>query len=317
MEVQVANHALGGIVNQYAEQSSYVNDLRILGFTGTGLLIEAPNSGPYTNLSFNVSGSDSCPGASCPVCADIEAQTQGLHDVTCVGNAATAAYTPDDDISAGIRVNASNNSIEDVHLEAWWDGIRIGDESGLTINNIVIKNVEGGLNYSPKPNPPWSVTNIVHICGPNHSSLYGVCPANGTVTNVTILADTDANNTGVSEGGGVSTNSTAVQDDVTGTSVAAPSSVNTNGITVAMYGLGGQIGSGSGIYSHFATTPSYSSSGSGTPSPSWGVSGAPVSGSSCNTLGALYSYTGAASGAESVYVCTLVAGSATWASIPL
>lgn len=49
LQLKQTNHSLGGIVNQYAEQSSYVNDVTLQNLGGTGILIEAPNSGPYTD----------------------------------------------------------------------------------------------------------------------------------------------------------------------------------------------------------------------------------------------------------------------------
>jgi len=83
LKLQQANHPLGGIVNQYAEQSSYVNDVTLQNLGGTGILIEAPNSGPYTDIVFIADPNmSSCSGTSCPVCVDIEAQT--VHHVVAV-----------------------------------------------------------------------------------------------------------------------------------------------------------------------------------------------------------------------------------------
>ncbi|MGA8491568.1 MAG: hypothetical protein WB711_14170 [Terriglobales bacterium] len=315
IKLSQVNHSLGGIVNEYAEQSSYVNDVDMENLSGTGLLIEAPNSGPYTNLTFTANSGASCSGSSCPLCVDIEAQTQGLHGMTCLGNAATGAYTPGSDVSAGIRVNAGNNSIENIHTEAFWDGIRIGDVSRVSVSNIIVSNVDGS-----KQGGGLTVTNIVHICGALHSSQYGMCPQYSSVANVTILGATDVDNTNATSSdpcsSGTVTCSTAIQDDVTGVSIAAPLKTTVaTGISAGFYALGGEIGSSSGIYSQFATTPTYFSQTSGTPTPSWGEGNTAVSGLSCNTLGALYSYTGAGSGADSVYVCT--GGSTpTWTSIP-
>jgi len=316
LKLQQANHPLGGIVNQYAEQSSYVNDVTLQNLGGTGILIEAPNSGPYTDIVFIADPNmSSCSGTSCPVCVDIEAQTQGLHGITCHGNAATAVYASGQDISAGVRVNASNNSVEDVHIEDYWDGIRVGDEVIATVNNIVLSNVHGSKD------PTGKVINVVHICGALPSVPYGSCPQYGNVSNVTILGANDVNNTTDNACPPTSgTCSTAIQDDVTGTSIAAPPSTTTaTGIQVGFYSLGGEIGTGSGIYSRFATTPSFAAATAGTPTPSWGVGTTAVGGLSCGTTGALsgatgalYSNTAAISGASSVYVCT----GGHWTSIP-
>src|SRR5580692_217722 len=79
------NPSLSGIENNYAQQSSYVNDVRMLNLGGTGVLIAAPNSGPYTNLGF-IANSGTCTSTFTPVCVDIEAQSRGLHGITCAGN---------------------------------------------------------------------------------------------------------------------------------------------------------------------------------------------------------------------------------------
>jgi len=321
LKLDEVNKSLGGIVNQYAGQSSYVNDVDMANLSGTGILIEAANSGPYTNLSFTANSTASCSGSSCPLCADIEVQTQGLHGMTCYGNGATGAYSPGTDVSAGIKVNASNNYIEDIHVEAFWDGIRIGDASGATVSNIVLLNVEGGKNFLYSNDPVVSA--VVHICGGSPSAQYGRCGSvYSTVSNVTVLGATDTNNTTV-QGTETCVNtsgdtcSTAIQDDVTGTSIAAPPG-HLSGIAAAMYTLGGEIGSSSGIYSRFSTYGSYTSSvGSqtdGSPTPFLSGGNTAVSGLSCNMIGALYSYIGASSGADSVYVCT--GSTPTWTSIP-
>jgi hypothetical protein len=288
------SHSLGGIVNQYAVESSYVNDVTFQNLDGTGMLIETPHSGPYTDLNFNAGNEASA------VCVDIEAQTKGLHGITCHGNSSTAASST----YAGIRVNSGNSSLEDVHIESYWDGVRIGDETSATVNNIELSNINGTYDGS-------TVTNVVHICGPNSSSQYGACPQYGNVGNVTVLGATDLNNTSSNSCSGSEVCSTAIQDDVTGTSIAAPPTSSASGIPVSFYALGAEIGTSSGIYSRFATTPSFYSATDGTPTPSWGVGTTAVS-SSCGTPGALYSNTAAGSGASSVYVCA----GGSWTSIP-
>ncbi len=322
LQLLQANHpGLNAIVNDYAAQSSYVNDVRMGGFRGTGISIQgaAANSGPYTNISFVADPSMmSCSGSSCPVCVDIEVQTQGLHGITCSGNAATGAYTLGADVSAGIKVNGSNNTIKDVHLEVYWDGIRIGDVPGGAVSNVVVSNVNG----EKRGNSTLTVTNIVHICGPHPSAQYGACPLGyGAVTNVSIFGARDVDNTTATSSPcpsspGSLTCSTAIQDDVTGASMAAPLKVSgvNGGISVGFYALGGEIVAGSVTYSQFATTPTYTSANGGTPTPSLGIGGTAVSGS-CNTPGALYSNKSALASAKSVYVCT-GSPSPAWVPIP-
>ena len=98
-------------------------------------MINAPNSGPYTtiNSGFSPTGvvGTGCSGGGTeviyyPLCIDIEAQTKGVHGVTCIGPplGATGPYPH----TAGIYVNASNNTfVEDLHFERYWDGVEIGN----------------------------------------------------------------------------------------------------------------------------------------------------------------------------------------------
>jgi hypothetical protein len=81
----------GGIENECAQASSYVNHVRIFGLQATGLKVgaSAANSGPYTNLAIVDPESYPCGSGGSSSCVDIEAATQGLHGITCVGDAST------------------------------------------------------------------------------------------------------------------------------------------------------------------------------------------------------------------------------------
>jgi hypothetical protein len=156
---------MNGIVNNWSQAQSYVNDVHLINISRTGLEIGAPNSGPYSNIYFGAADVSTCSGGvggSCPICVDIEAQTRGLHGITCVGTPAvngSGTGTPEGD--AAIYINASNNTIEDVHLEAFWDGIEIGDvASGVSVGNVVVSAVLGGGD-----NHYGYLTNMVHVCG--------------------------------------------------------------------------------------------------------------------------------------------------------
>jgi hypothetical protein len=300
-----------GIVNNWAQDASYVNDVKLCDLSLTGLYISptAIDSGPYTNInstSGNSNGSSCSNGLSnsCPACIDIEAQTRGVHGATCIGGLNVSGSAGD----AGIYVNASNNSISDVHFEGFYDGIEVGDTSAY-VGNVTISNINGGTSAGNGP-----VTNVVHICGPNNNqptlnpcATYGT----GTVTDVSIL--------GISARSGPCT--TAVQDDVTGSSIAAATlgyNVSST-LPLGIYILGEESGgtTQSPQYSRFSTSPSVSTKETcsvgetqTTFVPSWGVGNtAPLS--TCDTPGALYSYTGGGSG-SSIWVCTI---NGTWADI--
>jgi hypothetical protein len=299
---------IDAIDNANAQDFSYVDDVILSNVGLIGLNISAPNSGPYTKINYLAA---SCNGTQCPACVKIQAQTRGLHGITCIGDKSVSSNCNGGNCSgfAGIFVNASNNSIEDVHLEGFWDGIEIGNTgSGSTVGNTVVSNVTSGVSGA------GPVINTVHICGnnPPPSTHFGECLTPGTVSDVTILAASDISP-------GVNNNTTSIQDDVTGTSITPPNTSSES--FVALYALGEEVGgSTTKQYSRFATSPSASSGTSApysTAVPTWSVgSGLPPS--SCVTPGALYSNkTGAAPPASptAVYVCTTGTTGLTWQPI--
>jgi hypothetical protein len=191
-----------------------------------------------------------CPGdvaynSSSAVCADIEVQTQGFHGLTCVGD--TDVKTSG---HAAILLNASNNTVNDVHVEAFWDGVDIGTVAG-TIANVGVLNIDGSQNTTRGP-----VTNLVHICGGGASAT---CGTTGTVVkNISIFQA--ANN---SPSGG----KTSILDDTTGTVIGAVAGGDLDSVT-GMYVLGDSLeNSGGSIigYSRFSTSPIAISTGSGAP----------------------------------------------------
>jgi hypothetical protein len=288
----------GGIDNECAQASSYVNDVGMTNIQGIGLEVGpgASNSGPYSNVSSTAHTGQNCNGGMSS-CVVLSAQTQGLHGVTCLGDDTTGNSST----YAGIQVNASNNTLRDIHVEAFWDGIEVGD-TAQNVGNIVISNVF--VSPSQGSCIHGKVTNAIHICGPNPNSIsgFGACSsaATGMVTDVTI--------SGASNGGGVPM--TSVEDDVTGTSIAGCTSAGcATPVTSALYALGRATGGG---YSRFATNPAnptlFSSS---TVVSTWGVGTVNPSTSPCYTPGALYSYTAAGSGLPSIEVCTFSTSSST------
>jgi hypothetical protein len=103
-------------------------------------------------------------------------------------------------------VKASNNSIEDVHLEAFWDGIEIGDTLS-DVSNVLVSNVQAATSQNRfKQNLPGGMTNAVHLCGPNNGS-FGACQNHARLTDVTILQAANQSNPAPLN---------SVQDDVTG-----------------------------------------------------------------------------------------------------
>jgi hypothetical protein len=289
--------SLNGIVNNYSQTPSYVNDVKLINIKQTGLLVGgfgpgAIDSGPYSNINFTAS---SCGLNTCPVCADIEAQTRGLHSITCFGATSVMSGT------AAIYVNASNNTVEDVHVENYWDGIEIGNIASLSVSNVFVSSVVGGSHGGCNNGCDTNVQNLVHVCGPS-----GTCQNKPTsVSDVTILQAQYS--TSPPQGAAL------VQDDMTGTSVPAPSMPSFE----AMYALGEEVAVGGGFpgFSGFNTSPG-SANGGNTTGTTWGVGSASAIGTTCTTPGALYSNTlGAADSA--VLVCTRSSPSGlSWQPIP-
>jgi hypothetical protein len=313
------NQQVGGIHNQYSQKPSYVKDVNLHQFSLTGLNIGgatqgtpgAIDSGPYSNLTFSTNFAASC-GATCPVCVDIEAQTRGLHGITCIGSPNTGELGPQD--NAAIYVNASNNSIEDVHVEAFWDGIEVADATSA-VGNVVISNVTGSASQSSgtgKCEPPTGgnncrVINTVHICGSHTNSQFGSCSiTNGSVSDVTILQVAALTNN-------EPPTTTTVEDDVTGTSLIRIAGSPTT--TTGMYVLGEVLGGGN---TRFAVSPAPTGNFASSSSvvPTWGVGIASPATQTCSTPGALYSNTQGTSSGNAVFVCTGFSGSFVWQPIP-
>jgi len=320
------NAGVNGIHNQYSQTPSYVNDVVLSDFTGTGLRIEGPSgtapgaidSGPYSNMTYipPMNAGPDCNSTGCPLCVDIEAQTRGIHGFTCRGNQYTANQQNGQGYP-GIVVNASNNTLEDIHFEAFWDAIEVGNTSSATpVSNVVISNVTGSpsdtestCTQQPSGNL-CQVHNVVHICGPNFNSGSGHCPiTGGTVSDVTILQADDFLDVQPP-----ATN--VIQDDVSGTTLVRLSSTSPP-TTAGMYVLGEALGGNAG-HTRFAVSPAPTGNfaSSSTVVPTWGVGTVGVATQSCSTPGAVYSNTQGTSSGNSVFVCTGSSGSFVWQPIP-
>jgi hypothetical protein len=285
---------INGIVNNCAQDGSYVNHVNLyeIGLTGLTVGVNATGSGPYSDIDY--SGS---PGT--PVCVILQAQTQGLHGFTCIGDPSVSDSNHPG--HAAIYLDGSNNTVEDVHFEGFWDGIQVGDSATASGNTIF--NVDGS-NSSAGP-----VTTVVHICGPlSHTSTGQCAHTNETINDLTILQVRN-------DKGGTCT--TTVQDDLTGTTTTLGTTA-VPGTTVGMYALGDPVsGLSTAQYSRFAIDPSsvvgpqsclvngshYPLTSSAVPT--WGLGGAALSTSAtCTTPGALYSNTAGTSTTNSIYVCS-------------
>jgi hypothetical protein len=121
---------LNGILNKFAGQGSYINNVTFNQVLGVGLTINgtsAQGSGPYTNLKFDDTANQTISSTSC---VELETDnTLGLHSITCLANDANA--------QAGIYVDASHNTIEDVLVQGFQDGIVVGQNASAEDDIII------------------------------------------------------------------------------------------------------------------------------------------------------------------------------------
>ena len=162
----------------------------------------AQQSGPYTNITFDSGGSYG------GVCAKLGASgTRGIHGLTCISetNAGDAVY-----------VDSSNNSLEDILIKGFFNGIVVGAHAQAHGNVLI--NVYGDTTA-----PPTGATvNVVNISTTN------------AVTDLSII--------GIANPYGGTLNNT-INDNVTSTALADNA--------IAMYILGE---ASSGGYSRFTTS---------------------------------------------------------------
>jgi hypothetical protein len=233
--------AINGITNVYSQELSYVNRVDLYRITGTGLQIGygtnqgAQNSGPYSNIRFET-GSSTLSAST--ACAQIVAagSTRGIHGLSCIAGTAGTA-------TAAVYLDASSNSIEDVYVSGFSDGIRVGQNDAAQSNVILNINtpVTGGA------------AKLVHLCNP----AAGTCPGtSATVSDLSVMA---------ASSGCTSSGCATIVDDLTGTALTGISNAYTG-----MYVLGEATAGG---YSRFTTSKTV---------PTWIVGSSSPSGS-CNT----------------------------------
>jgi len=217
-----------GIQNTNSAELSYVSNVSLLEMPGTGLLVSgggAQNSGPYSNITFDILHSALAQPST--VCAEIEGVggTRGIHGLSCVSS-------PDSQVA--IYLDSSNNSIEDVSITGFYDGIRVGQNKNAQGN--VLANVFGDTNPPRGINQP---VNLVHIENTNGTT---------TVSDLAIV--------GIGNAGGSGT--TTIEDDLT----QAPQYISDS--YIALYALGQ---SKNGGYSRYTTSPSATNWTAGTTTP--------------------------------------------------
>jgi len=259
-----------GIVNQYAQDRSYVDHVSLYQIRGTGLLVEnnATNSGPYSNITFDTGGYSGTSSTVCAQILDVTGGTYGIHGLNCMSETM--------DAPAAVLLDSSNNSIEDVTIKGFEDGIRVG-ANGNAQSNVLV-NIIGDTTGCPSA--CIVPIRVVHIV--NSGGTY-------TLNNLSIA--------------GVSTMaySYSIYDDLTGTHLLDSS--------VGIYALGE---SASGGYSRFTTSPNAASWVVGNPTSTSAPSGACSTGSLYSNLNP---NTGSSIYALYVCEAGATSGSGTWTFI--
>jgi hypothetical protein len=104
---------IGGILNQNAQDLSYVDRVTILDIAGVGLSVAAgaEASGPYSNITYTNSSAGG-------TCAKLSASgTRGIHGLTCI----STSHSTD-----AINLDSSNNTLEDIRILGFFNGVVIG-----------------------------------------------------------------------------------------------------------------------------------------------------------------------------------------------
>ena len=205
--------SINGIVNTNAQTGSRVDHLGLYRILGTGLSVsgQASDSGPYSNITFDLGGVS---GATSTVCASINGLTgtRGIHGLNCIAENSNP--------QAAVLLDSSNNSIEDVRIVGFYDGIRVGANNNAQSN--VLLNVIGDTNPILGGNTPIIIVHIENV--------------GNTVSDIGIMG---ANNAGGASG------TITIKDDLTSTSLLDTS--------VGIYALGESAPSGG--FTRFTTSP--------------------------------------------------------------
>jgi hypothetical protein len=187
----------------------------------------ASNSGPYTNITFDTGGYS---GTSSTVCAQILnayamlTGTKGIRGLRC--------KSENQDAPAAVLLDSSNNSIEDVTIVGFFDGILVGKNASAQ-SNVLINIIGDTLGQLSSP------VNAIHIS--NHNMVTDL-----SIVGVSNILSGTATYT--------------IEDDVT-----LPSgSQNIADASVGIYAIGESIGGG---YSRFTTSPSVATWAVGTSRP--------------------------------------------------
>jgi len=137
---------IDGIDNANAQDLTYVDHVGLYRIVGTGLSVSgiAKNSGPYTNITFDMGGAA---GSASTHCASINglASTRGIRNLTCISESG--------DLPAAVLLDSSSNLLKDVTIAGFYDGILVGANAPAK-SNVLINIIGDTSSCQPIcPNP--------------------------------------------------------------------------------------------------------------------------------------------------------------------
>jgi len=267
-----------GILNSDSMEQSYVKRVGIYQIVGKGLSVTsgASYSGPYSEITF---GNGSSTVSASTACVSINSvSTRGVHGLHCTNTGSIPSA------GAAVLLNGPSNSLTDVTIQGFYDGVEIGSNASETnVKGNVLRNISA---------TPWTTTPTVKHSVVRIMSTSGVAIGDDVVMGV--------------NKGGTGTTSYSIEDDATAQGSAGATTLLTD-TTVALYAIGevATVTHAVHAYPRFSTSPNL---------PTW-VRGAVTPGSSC-VVGSLYSNTAGTGGtppsANDLYVCT---ATNTWTDI--
>jgi hypothetical protein len=270
--------ATTGILNQSSQEHSYVRNVAISNVLGAGLVVNTARS------------QNAGPYENLYIAAGANNTSTKNECVVLGGTGSNVGPGDSRGIhgmncigngvgTTGIDLSVSNATLEDVTVSGYANGIVVGDLAtvGEPVQSDVLMNIKAA-------------------------------PGAGTMTNLILLSNASAANTSdidlLAISNTVATNT--INDQLSNTTVTG-----SQASFVAMYALGQPMNVNNSLtqYSRFTTVPSL---------PSWAAGTVPIApGSSCSSLGSLYSNTmGTSSANNNLYACVPVSASgAQWKAI--
>ncbi|HWY59433.1 MAG TPA: hypothetical protein VNZ03_33520 [Terriglobales bacterium] len=142
-----------GIQNAESEDLTYVDHVALFQILGMGLnvTLNAENSGPYSNITFDTGGYAPNTSTSCAQILNVSGGTRGIHGLTCIGEQSNG--------NNAVLLDSSNNSLEDIRIMGFDQGIVVGSQA-IAHSNVLL-NIYGDTMQQGT----LRVINVIEIAG--------------------------------------------------------------------------------------------------------------------------------------------------------